>query len=65
MIDASKYHAALCSAYAGIAGLTELLRPALGGIVVAKDCSNVDALPPFTIGIDGFDYVLTPWDYVV
>lgn len=32
---------------------------------MAKDCSNVDALPPFIIGIDGFDYVLEPNDYVI
>lgn len=60
MTSTSGIFAMFATDFNSIAGPVEVLRPATGGIVVAKDCSNVDYLPPFTIGIDGFDYVLDP-----
>ena len=35
------------------------------GIVVAKDCSNIDTLPRITFSFDDIDYVLDPTDYVL
>lgn len=65
MVNSTKYYATLVSGYSGICGQNALLRNIVGATLVAHDCSNVDALPSFTIGIDGFDYTLTGRDYVV
>lgn len=37
----------------------------LEGIVVDKDCSNVDKLPNITFMIDNVEYTLEPFDYVL
>lgn len=65
MIKSTTPYMTLVSGYAGIAGQNALLRNLIGSTVVAHDCSNIDDIPTFTIGIDGYDYTMTGRDYVV
>lgn len=58
-------YATIASGFEGIAGSTAIFNAAFGPLVIAKDCSNLYDLPDLTIGIDGFNYTLTAYDYVV
>ena len=58
-------NAAIFTGFDKIVGVDKVIDPILDGIVVYKDCSNIDELPHVTFTLDGVDYTLTGHDYVV
>lgn len=62
---ADGYKAVIDSGTSVIVGPSELVDPMIEGITVNEDCSNINDLPNLTWTIDGIDYTLTSYDYVL
>ena len=65
LIKEDDMYVGIANALEMVVGFPRLLDPILDGIVVYKDCSNVDLLPDITFTLEGVDYTLTGHDYVI
>lgn len=59
------FYVGLIPAYVGIVGFSPIFDDILDGVIVYKDCSNIDTLPDITFTIEGVEYTLTAHDYVI
>lgn len=65
VVQQEELYVGIFNAFDSIVGFSEHMLPIVDGVVVYKDCSNIDKLPDITFTIEGVEYTLAPSEYVI